>query len=147
PDRGAGAGIVAPDRDLADRAARDALALAAGRGRIDDLRLGLEVLDPVELVHRIDRVHAAGLALAPRAVAGVHDHRLAVHPITDISAGAAAFHDLAPRTNVPSLHLSLWERSERIGRCVPGEGLSLSCAERPLTRRFAPTSPRRGEVK
>src|SRR5881275_2958434 len=38
--RRAGAGIVAPDGHLADRAAGDALALAAGRGRIDDLRLG-----------------------------------------------------------------------------------------------------------
>src|SRR5262249_45792943 len=90
--RGARARIVAPDRDLAVRATRNALALAAGRGRVDDLRLGDEMLDPVELVQRIKRVHGAGLALAPGAVAGMHDHRLAVQPIANVSAGAAAFH-------------------------------------------------------
>ena len=100
--------IVAPDRDLASGAARDALALAAGRGRVDDLGLGLEVLDPVELIQRVERMHGAGLALAPGAVAGVHDHRLAVESIADVSASAATFHDfLRPREPASPLP---WER-------------------------------------
>jgi hypothetical protein len=50
------------------------------------------------------------------------------------------------------LPLPLWERSDRIERCDPGEGSirESECVERPLTRslRFAPasTSPTRGEV-
>src|SRR5947207_1275764 len=85
--------IVAPDRDLADRATRDALALAARRWCHDDLRLGGDMLDPLGLVHCIKRVYGACFALAPGAVAGMHDHRLAVQAITDMSAGASTFHN------------------------------------------------------
>src|SRR5262249_6783061 len=100
-DRWSRARIVAPDRDLADRAARDALALAAGRGRINDLGLGLEMLDPVKLVHRIERMRGAGLALAPAAVAGVPDHRPAGQPIADIPARASSFHGVPLNTFPP----------------------------------------------
>src|SRR5439155_15278256 len=89
-----GARIVAPDRDLADGAARDALAPAAGGRCVDDLGLGAEVFDPVKLVERIKRVHAAGLALAPAAMAGMHDHRPVVQPIANIPAGTSTFHGL-----------------------------------------------------
>src|SRR5262245_8448491 len=87
-DRGSGSRIVAPDRDFAIRTARDALAFAAGGWRVDDLRFGVEVLDPIRLIHRIECVRGAGLALAPRTMAGVHDQRPAVKAITDMSAGA-----------------------------------------------------------
>src|ERR1700756_4025894 len=87
------AGIVAPDGNLADGAARDALALAAGRGRIDDLGLCRDVLDALGLIHRVERVHRSRLALAPGTVAGMHDHRLADEAIADVPAGATAFHD------------------------------------------------------
>src|SRR5262249_28872450 len=99
--RRACAGIVAPDRHLADRAARDALALAAGRGRVDDFGFGLEVLDVIELVHGIERVHRSRLALAPGAMTGIDDQRLAGQAIADISAGASTFHCLPPNTSLP----------------------------------------------
>ena len=60
--------------------------------RVHDLELGCDVLDPLGLVHRIQRVHGAGLALAPGAVAGVHDQRPAVQAVADVSTGASTFH-------------------------------------------------------
>ncbi len=47
-----------------------------------------------------------------------------------------------PALAVP--HLSRRERSDRIVRCDPGEGLRRTVFALPLTRRFAPTSPRWG---
>lgn len=41
------------------------------------------------------------------------------------------------------LRLSCRERSDRIARCDPGEGLRSLVEPEPLTRRYAPTSPRR----
>src|SRR5262245_46872429 len=104
PHRSTRAWVIAPDRDLADRAARDALALAARRGRVDDLGFGTEVLDPVELIQCVERMHAAGLALTPGAMTGMHHHRLAVQPIADISASAPTFHCsllVFPRPHIP----------------------------------------------
>src|SRR2546429_5883863 len=96
--------VVAPNRDLANRTARDALALAAGRRRHDDLRLGGDVLDPLGLIHRIERVRGACFALAPGAVAGMHDHRLAGQAIADMSARASTLPVLRPPNVVTDLH-------------------------------------------
>src|SRR5262249_1627576 len=100
----AGACVIAPHRNLAFRAARDALAFAAGGRRVDDLRLACRVHDAVGLIHRVERVRRSSLALAPAAMAGMDDHRLAGEAIADVAAGAAAFgesfvsHDAAPRS-------------------------------------------------
>src|SRR5581483_10920517 len=80
-NRGAGLRIVAPKRDLAFRAARDALALAACGWRVDDLGLGLEMHDAVRFIQRIPRMRRPRFALAPGAVAGVDDQRFAVEPV------------------------------------------------------------------
>src|SRR5207248_4258292 len=93
--------IVAPDRDLADRATRDALSLAARRWCHDDLRLGGDMLDPLGLIHRIERVYGACFALAPAAVAGRHDHRLGVQTIGDMAARASTLHRLLPSASLP----------------------------------------------
>src|SRR5882672_7742304 len=93
--------IIAPDRDLADRAARDALALAARRRRVDQLGLRLEMFDAIRLVDRVQRMHRAGLALAPGAMTGMHDQRLAAQAIADVPAGAAAFHRLLLSVSPP----------------------------------------------
>src|SRR5262249_25035889 len=53
-DGRAGLRIVAPHRDLAARAARDALTLPARRGRHHDLGLPRDVLDAIGLVERIE---------------------------------------------------------------------------------------------
>src|SRR6185437_13665915 len=89
---GTGLRVVAPHRNLANGAARDALALAARRRRVDNFGLGLEMLDAIGFIQRIPRMRRAGLALAPGAVAGVNDQRLAIKPVADMSAGASAFH-------------------------------------------------------
>src|ERR1043166_5911802 len=104
-DGGAGLRIVAPNGDLAGRAACDLLAASARRGGIDDLGLAGEVDDPVRLVERIERVHRPGLALAPPAMAGVDDQRRAAQAIAQFATGASAFHgDL--RTTSPSPDVS-----------------------------------------
>src|ERR1043166_8889985 len=95
-DGGAGLRIVAPNGDLAGRAACDLLAASARRWGIDDLGLAGEVDDPVRLVERIERVHGPGLALAPTAVARVDDQRRTVQAIAQFATGASAFHGRPP---------------------------------------------------
>jgi hypothetical protein len=84
---------MAPDGDAALRAARDALALAAGRGRQHELRLVRAGLQPVALDHRVQREGRAGFALAPAAMAGVHHERCPVQAVAHAAAVAAAFED------------------------------------------------------
>ena len=88
--RVAGAGVVAPQRDAALRAARDLLALAAVRRRVDDVGLAVQQAHAVGLDHRVERERRAGLALAPAAMAAVHEQRLARHAVAHRAAGAAA---------------------------------------------------------
>ena len=94
--------VIAPDRYLAVGAASDPLSSAAGRRRLDELRLGLQVFDTVCFVERIERMSGAGLALAPGAMAGMNDQRFAGQTISDMSASAAAFHDHAPAQCFPA---------------------------------------------
>src|SRR5262249_45469362 len=91
-DGGTGLRVVAPHRDLAGWAARDPLALAARRGRRDELWFARDVLDAIGLVERIERMHGAGLALAPAAMTGVDDQRPPGRAIAALRAGASAFH-------------------------------------------------------
>src|SRR5450755_933571 len=107
----AAAAIVAPDGDAASRAARDLLSGAALRWRHDDLGLTREDDDAVGLDQGVERERRARLALAPAAVAAVHDQRRARHPIANRAAGAAALegeaswiirHDLSSVGKVPA---------------------------------------------
>src|SRR5215475_7142885 len=95
-DGGAGLWIVAPDGDLAGRAACDLLAASAGRWGVDNFRLVGEVDDPVRLVERVERVYRSRLSLAPTAMAGVDDERRAAQSIAQFATRASAFHDRSP---------------------------------------------------
>src|SRR5690348_7241657 len=108
--RGAGLRIITPDRNLADRTARDALALAARGRRQNHLRLRREVLDAIGLVDCVQRMRGTGLALAPGAVAGVDDERPAVQAIANIAAGATAFH--VPSSVFPGAHIAEQETGD-----------------------------------
>jgi hypothetical protein len=97
-DSGSGLRVVAPDGNLAGRAARDLLASSAGWWRIDDFGLARSVHDSIRLVEGVKRVGCTGLALAPATVAGVDDERGAYQSISDLAARASAFHG-GPPTN------------------------------------------------
>src|SRR5690349_19701220 len=84
------AGVVAPDGDLAARAAHDALALAAVTRSGHPLRLSAKRHETGGLDQGIEHEGTAGLALAPATVTTVHDERSARQPVADGTAGAAA---------------------------------------------------------
>src|SRR6266536_2133452 len=86
-----GARVVTPDRDAAARAASYRLACTARRRGLDQLRLGGRVGNAIGLDYRIQRKGRAGLALAPAAMATMHEKRSGLHPIADATAIAAAF--------------------------------------------------------
>ena len=86
----AAAAVVAPQRDATLGTARDPLALAGQRRRVDHLDLALEQLHAIGLDHRVERERRAGLALAPAAVAAVDVERAAGQAVADGAAGAAA---------------------------------------------------------
>ena len=68
-------------------------------------RLGLD--------HRVQRERRSRLALAPAAMAAVHEHRRARHPIADAAAGAATFQPRRCRC-ILDMHASHEERIEGI---------------------------------
>jgi hypothetical protein len=84
-------GIVAPDRDAASRAARDLLAEAACRRRVDDFGLCSKVDDAIGFDHRVQREGRPRLTLAPAAMAAVDEERPTEHAIPDLAAVAAPF--------------------------------------------------------
>jgi hypothetical protein len=70
------AAVMAPEGNLAGRAAmNDMRSPALGRNR-DPLRLAEEALDPVGLDQRVEHEGAAGLPLTVLAMAAVDKHRL-----------------------------------------------------------------------
>jgi hypothetical protein len=91
------ASVVRPECHAAVGAAQDDLALAGGGGGRQLHRVVGEDLDPVGLDHRIQRMRPAGLALAPGAVAGMHEERPVGQPVADAAAGAVAFHQVLPQ--------------------------------------------------
>jgi hypothetical protein len=58
-------------------------------------------LQSVGLDHRVQRECAAGLALAPAAVAAVHDQRRAGQSVTDGTAGTGAFEGFGGHNGSP----------------------------------------------
>ena len=83
--------VMTPDRDAAPRTPRDLLAVSALRLRHDHVRRCGQVGDALGLDHGVERERAARFALAPRAVAAVHDQRVRFEPVPHVFAGAAAF--------------------------------------------------------
>src|SRR4029450_5441139 len=67
--------IVAPDRDPAARATRDELAGVACRRRVDQLGRTAQQPDALRLDQGVERERRAALALAPGAMAAVHEER------------------------------------------------------------------------
>ena len=94
PDGGTSLRVVAPDRDPAGRATGNLLALAARRGRHDDIRLAGGVHDAIGFIESVERMHRPGLALAPTAMAGMNEQWRSNQTISDLPAGASAFHVL-----------------------------------------------------
>ena len=85
-----GPGVMTPQGDAAAGAAGDLLPLAAvGRG-VDDFDLALQQLQPVSLYEGIQGEGRTGLALAPAAVAAMHEQGRGRHAIAHGVAGAAA---------------------------------------------------------
>ncbi len=72
-DGGAGAGEVAPDGNFAGWAARYELAFAAIGRRLDYFGFALQCCDAVGFDHGVEGEGRAGFALAPGAVAAVHE--------------------------------------------------------------------------
>src|SRR5512132_906571 len=87
--------VIAPERDVAFRAARDLLADAAVRRRVHDDRLAVHELHALGFDQGIEREGRAALALAPAAVAAMHEHGLAEQAIAHAAAVAAALDRVA----------------------------------------------------
>ena len=88
------AAVVAPQRDAAGRAARDALALAAVGRRVDEVGRPAQQLHAVGLDQRVERERRARLALAPAAVAAVHVHGPRMQPVAHGTAAATPIEGL-----------------------------------------------------
>src|SRR3546814_18283788 len=58
---------------------------------VDGVRLAAEQFDTGGLDHRVERERAAGLALAPAAVAAMHEQRHRGEAVAHGAAGATAF--------------------------------------------------------
>src|SRR3546814_18529715 len=82
---------MAPQRYPAAGAAHDLLSLAAAGRRVDGVRLAAEQFDTGGLDHRVERERAAGLALAPAAVAAMHEQRHRGEAVAHGAAGVPAF--------------------------------------------------------
>jgi len=73
PDGVAGLRVVAPNCNPTAWTASDLLTLAARRRCHDNFGLTRNVHDTISLIECIERVRGPGLALAPAAVARVHN--------------------------------------------------------------------------
>ena len=107
-------GIIAPQRDMAHRAAADLLALAAVGRRIDDFHFALQQHHPGGFDHGVERKRRPGLPLAPAAMAAVHEQRLAGHAVAHRAAGAAAVEILilfADHRWLPSVPESIYQNT------------------------------------
>ena len=82
---------MAPDSDAASRVARDELAVAASRRRIDKFDLTRQQFNPIGFDHGVERESAPGFTLAPAAMAAVNGHRFCRHEVAYCAPGACAF--------------------------------------------------------
>src|SRR5690606_38267743 len=91
PDDRPCAEVVAPDGDLADRAAGNLLACTTLGRCIDDLRLDAEALDPIGFNHGIQDERRTGFTLTPATVTAVNNQGCRLHTVANGATGAAAF--------------------------------------------------------
>jgi hypothetical protein len=94
PNGRTGLRVVAPNRDPARWAASDPLAFATCGGRHDDFGLTSGVHDAIGLIESVECMRGPGLALAPTAMTGMNDQWRSNQTISDLPAGASAFHVL-----------------------------------------------------
>src|SRR5215469_10430860 len=92
PDSGTCLRVVAPNRDIAGRAAGNLLTLATRRRRHDDFGLTGGVHDTIGLIERVESMRGPGLALAPTAMVSMDNQWRSNQSISDLPAGAPAFH-------------------------------------------------------
>src|SRR6185312_1708245 len=93
-DRVAGTAVVTPQRDAAVRAAGDLLASAAVGRRRHPFGFAGQQEHPFRLDHRVERERAAGFALAPAAMAAVHEQRRGGQAIAHRATVAAAVENM-----------------------------------------------------
>lgn len=87
--------VVAPDGDLAFRAARDSLFGAARRRHLDIDNISLEQMDPICLDQRVDCECRPGLPLAKAAMAAVDYQWLRLHVVSHVPTAAATLVNIA----------------------------------------------------
>src|SRR6185437_14038625 len=80
--------------DAAMRATRDVLALAAVRRRHHHFGFAVLQFDGCGFDQRVEHEGAAGFALAPAAMAAVHEQRRAGEAVADVTTVAAAFENV-----------------------------------------------------
>ena len=85
-DRVSSPSIVAPQREVAGRAAQDLLPLPLFVGVTITDGLPATRSDAIRFNHRVERERCAGLALTPSAVAAVHEQRSVDQSIANLSA-------------------------------------------------------------
>lgn len=85
------AGIVAPDRDPAFRAAGNELTTSARGRRVNELWLPAKLSDSIRLDQGIECERSTGLSLAPAAMATVDEKRSRFDSVSDRPAVTAAF--------------------------------------------------------
>lgn len=85
------AGIVAPNRDPAFRAAGDELTTSALRRRVNELWFPAKLSDSIRLDQGIECERSTGLSLAPAAMATVDEERSRFDSVSDRPAVTASF--------------------------------------------------------
>jgi len=89
-EQGTAAKIIAPQGYTTLRTAGDVLTLTAVRGRINDLRLRIQVHHAIGLDQRIQGERGTGLALTPPAMTAMHEERDRLHAVANQTAVAAS---------------------------------------------------------
>jgi len=102
-------GVVAPKGDMAFRTASYFLTLAAVRRRVYDFDFSLQQAHSVSFDERIERERCSRFSLTPAAMTTVNEHRLARHPITHATAGAAA---IQRKNIVRGHHVERYDRAK-----------------------------------
>ena len=92
PNGGTGFRVITPNRHPATWAARDVLAFPARGWCPEELRLAGGMDDTIGFKESVERMHGAGLPLTPTAMASMNNQRRSDQTISDLPAGASAFH-------------------------------------------------------
>src|SRR4051794_2083582 len=110
--------VLAEDRDLARRAAEDALGAAVVPRHVDRWWVAGEHFDAIVLDQHVDDERAARLPLTVAAVTAVNEERVRRQPVANAPAGAAAL----VTTDSSHRHRRAMPRRTRRSRSVVWEG-------------------------